>query len=60
VAVVADVDAPDTGGAAAAAVGTAALRRDEPVDGLDRREALRNAPEQDEVFFLVPRVLGSD
>ncbi|HVG94412.1 MAG TPA: Asp-tRNA(Asn)/Glu-tRNA(Gln) amidotransferase subunit GatC [Planctomycetota bacterium] len=46
--------------AAVPPLSTAALRGDEPVAGLDRREALANAPAHDQVFFLVPRVLGDD
>ena len=46
--------------AAAEAVPVAALRTDVPAPCLTRAEALSNAPEHDQVFFLVPRVLGDD
>ena len=46
--------------AAAEAVAMPALRADVPAPCLDRGEALSNAPEHDQVFFLVPRVLGED
>jgi aspartyl-tRNA(Asn)/glutamyl-tRNA(Gln) amidotransferase subunit C len=34
------------------------LRPDRPTAGLTREQALRNAPNQDNEFFLVPPVLG--
>jgi aspartyl-tRNA(Asn)/glutamyl-tRNA(Gln) amidotransferase subunit C len=34
------------------------FRQDEPVPGLTREEALRNAPSRNEAFFKVPKVLG--
>lgn len=37
---------------------TNALRVDEPTGGLSPAEALRNAPDADEPFFKVPKVLG--
>jgi aspartyl-tRNA(Asn)/glutamyl-tRNA(Gln) amidotransferase subunit C len=58
---IAGVDAGAPGETAAVPpVHSAALRPDEAVAGLDRREALANAPAHDQVFFLVPRVLGED
>jgi aspartyl-tRNA(Asn)/glutamyl-tRNA(Gln) amidotransferase subunit C len=35
------------------------LREDQPVPGLARSEALRNAPAQDGSAFLVPRVIDT-
>jgi aspartyl-tRNA(Asn)/glutamyl-tRNA(Gln) amidotransferase subunit C len=58
---VAEVDAaPAAEGAAVPPVPSSSLRADAPAEGIDRRDALRNAPAHDEVFFLVPRVLGED
>jgi len=37
---------------------TAALREDEPREGLDRRAALEGAPEAGDGLFRVPRVIG--
>jgi aspartyl-tRNA(Asn)/glutamyl-tRNA(Gln) amidotransferase subunit C len=54
---VANVDIAGHDPAAIDAIPTSALRGDDPVAGLDRREALRNAPAHDQVFFLVPKVL---
>ena len=57
------VSAADAGGARPAATDAlplAELRPDEPSPCLTREEALANAPEDDQVFFLVPRVLGED
>src|SRR5262245_27475359 len=51
------VDVAGFDSAAVDAIPTAALRDDAPRAGLDRREALGNAPAHDEVFFLVPKVL---
>jgi aspartyl-tRNA(Asn)/glutamyl-tRNA(Gln) amidotransferase subunit C len=47
--------APD---AAVPAVSLGALRPDEARPSLPRETVLADAPEHDEVFFLVPRVLG--
>jgi len=57
---VATVDVAGHDPAGIPAVGADALRADVPAPGLTREEALRNAPAHDEVFFLVPRVLGED
>jgi aspartyl-tRNA(Asn)/glutamyl-tRNA(Gln) amidotransferase subunit C len=53
--------ATDEGAPAAAVppVAVATLRADETRPPLPRETVLSNAPEQDEVFFLVPRVLGA-
>jgi aspartyl-tRNA(Asn)/glutamyl-tRNA(Gln) amidotransferase subunit C len=58
---ISSVDAAPGGETAAVPpVGVGALRDDAPRPGLDRREALANAPAHDDVFFLVPKVLGED
>jgi aspartyl-tRNA(Asn)/glutamyl-tRNA(Gln) amidotransferase subunit C len=44
--------------AAVPPVPTAALRDDVVRPGLDRKEVLANAPDHDDVFLAVPRVLG--
>ena len=36
---------------------TNAFREDEPQPSLDREDALSNAPESDDEFFLVPKVI---
>jgi aspartyl-tRNA(Asn)/glutamyl-tRNA(Gln) amidotransferase subunit C len=41
-------------------VPVSALRPDVPAPGLTRAEALANAPDQDGVFFRVPRVLEGE
>ncbi len=50
-----------TGGRPAVGVepgdGAARLRADAPVAGLDRSQALQNAPVRDETFFVVPTVV---
>lgn len=53
-------DGPAASGAVDAAppgAGPARLRADEPAHSLDRTDALRAAPEQDGVFFVVPTVV---
>lgn len=42
------------------AVPLSSLRPDVPAPSLVRRDLLANAPSHDQVFFLVPRVLGDD
>ena len=37
---------------------TNAFREDQPRDHLDRQEALANAPDREDGFFLVPKVIG--
>jgi aspartyl-tRNA(Asn)/glutamyl-tRNA(Gln) amidotransferase subunit C len=54
---VASVDVSGVDPAGATPVGLEALRDDVPAPGLDRRQALANAPAHDQVFFLVPKVL---
>jgi aspartyl-tRNA(Asn)/glutamyl-tRNA(Gln) amidotransferase subunit C len=39
---------------------TNVLRADEPTPGLPIEDVLRNAPDIDERFFKVPKVLGGD
>ena len=34
------------------------FREDKPAQSLDRAEALRNAPDHDEEYFHVPKVIG--
>jgi aspartyl-tRNA(Asn)/glutamyl-tRNA(Gln) amidotransferase subunit C len=46
--------------AAVPPVATASLRPDAAAPCLDRRQVLGNAPAHDEVFFLVPKVLGGE
>ena len=41
-------------------VGADTLRGDAPAPCLTRDEALRNAPAQDGIFFLAPKVLAED
>ncbi|MBI4606474.1 MAG: Asp-tRNA(Asn)/Glu-tRNA(Gln) amidotransferase subunit GatC [Planctomycetes bacterium] len=36
------------------------FRADEPRPSLDRAEALRNAPQQGDGFFVVPRIVGAE
>jgi aspartyl-tRNA(Asn)/glutamyl-tRNA(Gln) amidotransferase subunit C len=52
------IDVAGVDPAAAPGVAYGALREDEPQPGLSREDALKNAPAQDGVFFLVPKVLG--
>jgi aspartyl-tRNA(Asn)/glutamyl-tRNA(Gln) amidotransferase subunit C len=57
---VASVDLGGAQPATAEPVPSATLRPDEPAESLERRGLLANAPAHDQVFFLVPRVLGDD
>jgi len=38
--------------------GANVFREDKVKPGVEREEALRNAPDKDEVFFKVPKVIG--
>jgi aspartyl-tRNA(Asn)/glutamyl-tRNA(Gln) amidotransferase subunit C len=38
--------------------GTNVFREDEVKPGVEREEALKNAPDRDELFFKVPKVIG--
>ncbi len=52
------VDVAGVDPASAEGIPFAALRADAPAPGLSREEAIANAPAQDGVFFLVPKVLA--
>jgi len=60
VASVASLDVAVADPAAIPPVPVSALRPDVVAPGLERRDVLANAPEHDQVFFLVPRVLGDE
>ena len=34
------------------------IRKDEIVESLDQKEVLRNAPDKDENFIIVPKIIG--
>ena len=57
---VASLDVAGADPAAIPPVPVGALRPDVEAPGLERRDVLANAPEHDQVFFLVPRVLGEE